>query len=480
MKDDLDVVTAAITAHPFALNLVSTNRKNDCHVVMMAVSINGTAFKFASDELRGNKALVLKAIETNPHTALTRSKNKLYIDPDVLLAIAKQDATVLFYVPSRHWNDNDLIVLAAVSNTAYILRYVSQRLQNDYDVVMAAVTEDGTTLQYASTALRSTKSIVLVATKQRRVALKYALGGLNQDEDCLIAAGLWDEEQKRKSAANTSYLVSSLNIVNHRKIVLSTRFSLSEESSTTATQFTLQFKNHPYIMQQEFNIYSPNAYGKSTCDPNWTDLNWPCRGTVETCQMIDTSNGDDYGTPQQTAKPKPMPTNDSCWRYSFRYQLEQAKRTNGFMLQIVELRKVENDESNINCGDGNADDDEDCTSTSTTSLCHCLGQGQEIERVMAQQVGTKVFCIYQPFIHLKSKEKDEASAPSTATTKTRHGSASSTVYSRRRFLPNDIAPLIRKIQEWYNDDDDGNGMISNTAAAHAVVDVFCPRPIGEE
>ena len=144
-------------------------------------------------------------------------------------------------------------------------------------------------------------------------SLQYALGGLNQDRDLLVKAGIWDHDYRPYDPAMTGKLL----------IVLSTKYSLDEMSNTTATQFTVLLKENKFF-DDLFSIYSPNAFNKSTCDPRWTRLKWPCRGTYEICMKPPTLK---FG----------KPSDESCWRYSFRYHLEQAKRTNGFMVQVVEL-----------------------------------------------------------------------------------------------------------------------------------------------
>jgi hypothetical protein len=118
-------------------------------------------------------------------------------------------------------------------------------------------------------------------------------------------------------------------------------------------------KQQDYFENGSFVVYSPNAFDKSTCDPEWTRFEWPCRGTYDTC-MFDSS--------LKTGVPQPK----GCWRYSFRYQLEEAKRTNGFMAQIADFVISE--------------------------WGHVLGDGQKIEREMAQHMGVKIFRVNAPYI----------------------------------------------------------------------------------
>ena len=190
-----------------------------------------------------------------------------------------------------------------------ILLAADDNLRADREIMLECVQQDGNCLRFASSELRSDKELVLAAVTNKPEALKFALEGLTQDKDCLIAAGiLWDQYPAKNNTAST------------RKIVLSTRFSLDEDSTPTATQFTVLWKEHPYF-QRSHTIYSPNAVSKATCDPQWTDWDWHCRGTKETCQMDINNTSDD-------------PFLLCCWRYSFRQHLEQAHNESqeGFML----------------------------------------------------------------------------------------------------------------------------------------------------
>ncbi len=208
---------------------------------------------------------------------------------------------------------------------------------------MEAVRQDGRALEYASHDLRCTKEVVLTAVRQNPTSLTYALGGLNQDRDCLAMAGLFDDKYDRLSNANAT------------RVVMSTKFSLSGNTSDYPTKLALLLKKHPYFNNSI--VYFPNSWSKDTCDPNWTDIRHPCQGTFVTS-----------GKPAEFKIGVPK-ENKSCWRYSFRYQLEKAKETGGFMVQVAKYSREEE--------------------------CHILGLGQQIETKMANQVGVKIFRIYQ-------------------------------------------------------------------------------------
>jgi len=209
-------------------------------------------------------------------------------------------------------------------------------------------------LKFASDELRSDRDIVLRAVKHTPSSLQYALGGLNQDKELLKAAKLW----------NTDYdeIMSQLPLSSQMRAVMSTRFSLGEDSTPQATIFGVLLRENFFLRDKAFLIYHPNAWNKASCDKDWTNYKHPCRGTYETCRMKDSSVKS--GTPKEE---------ESCWRYSYRFQLENAKKAKvGFMIQLVE-------------------GDKDHPS------CHMLGDGQFIEVEMASMVGLKIFQVFQPF-----------------------------------------------------------------------------------
>ena len=147
--------------------------------------------------------------------------------------------------------------------------YLRFKNQNDRDADLTALTTRGGALAYASDNLRYDDDVIVTAVRQNPTALKFAMGEKNQSKAFLCIAGLWDE-------------ISHYN-PNKTKVVLSTRFSLAETTSTTATIFALLLKKNEYF--NRYNIYFPNGYKKTCCVPDldrYTDFNHPCRGCVKT------------------------------------------------------------------------------------------------------------------------------------------------------------------------------------------------------
>merc|ERR1719362_323595 len=132
-------------------------------------------------------------------------------------------------------------------------------------------------------------------------ALKFAKGGLNQKPEMLKAAGLWEQDYEQRKYERSEQAIQSV------------KFSLAEQSTTYATEFALAMKNNDYL--GKFKTYNPNAWCKKSCDPTFTDINHPCRGTQSTCGIPEGENRTEKGKPKNT----------SCWRFAFRFHQQECK-----------------------------------------------------------------------------------------------------------------------------------------------------------
>jgi len=270
---------------------------------------------------------------------LEHAANTYRSDVEVVSAAIKQNGDALVFVDkhANFWGDRES-VFSLVKLYGKSLEYADDSLNDDKEVVLAAVEQNGNSLDFASDNLKSSKEVVLVAVRTTPTSLKFALDGLNQDGDCLRASGLWDR--------------SLMTYARNEQVTLSVRFSLARESTDYATNFAIFLKRNDYL--KEFRAYNPNAWCKSSCDPVFTDIKHPCRGLADTCQFTEALNlvSVSHGGEKK-------PALKSCWRFSFRFHLEESKATNGFMIQVQEK--------------------------------HGLGNGQKIETEMAQQAGVKIF-----------------------------------------------------------------------------------------
>ncbi len=340
LRADKEIVQKAVQSRGRALEYASDELRADKEIAFAAVRDNGRVLEHVSNELQDNRDIVFAAVQ-NYGPALKFASDKQKDNRDIVFAAVQEDDRALQYASDELRADKE-IVFATIQKLGYGLQYALGEARADKEVVLTAVQQNGDALKFASETLRSDKDIVIAAVKEKPIVLKFALGGLNQDPDCLKAAGLFDD----------SY--DNLKLKNAPRIVLSTKFSLGEKTTSYATEVALIMKENPYFQSKV--VYSPNSWDKNTCDPNWTDISFPCRGTKRTCLKY-------YFKDNLPVEKK------CCWRSSYRYQLMKGKETGGFMVQVAEF-------------------DED-------SQKHVLGNGQQIETELAELVGLKVFRVYQ-------------------------------------------------------------------------------------
>jgi len=301
--------------------------------VLEAVKKNGLALDVAAGTCKADKEIVLAAVTQDGDAfSYVKKTATIWNEKSFVLPLVMMQGSALQYAKTQ-LKDNKQVVLAAVSNRGTALLYASNDMKQDQDVVLAAVQQDGSSLQYASEELRKNSKVVLEAVRKTPRALKYALDGLDQDPDCLKATGIWDQ--------------SALSYSRKEHAILRVKLSLVEKTSPYTMEFALAVKNDIYL--RNFQTYIPNAWSRESCDPKINDIRHRCRGTRNTCLVPEHTN--------ITINNKL--TNTSCWRFAFRYHLEQSKATNGFMIQVQEK--------------------------------HGLSVRQKIETEMAQQAGVKIF-----------------------------------------------------------------------------------------
>jgi len=157
-----------------------------------------------------------------------------------------------------------------------------------------------------------------------------------------------------------------------------------EHSSPAATQAHLQIKADSRF--RIFHIYDPNLISKGFCGKRafMTSKSWPCRGKcrwanawklTKHCAPLSalcTEGKKSVGFLEDLSDfcflfCSEKPSRRSCWRYSFRWRLEKALRSKGCMIQINEY---------------------DAQTARFTE-----GPGQEIETLMAEEIGLKIFRI---------------------------------------------------------------------------------------
>lgn len=125
-----------------ALFYVSDELRNDREVVLAAIAFHPENFYHASNELRADREIVLAAVVGDPIN-LEFASNELRADREIVMVAVQQkgfdfqNGMVLRYA-SDELRDDVEVVFAAIRTNPCAIYWASHRLQNDPEVMRAA------------------------------------------------------------------------------------------------------------------------------------------------------------------------------------------------------------------------------------------------------------------------------------------------------------------------------------------------------
>lgn len=143
---------------------------NENHVLNSATSQmtyhphTWTWLRNTSSEVRDNRNVVLAAVKRNGRELKWASAN-LKDDVEVALVAVAQNGMALADVSKARRIHRD-IVLTAVKQNGLALEFAGWKLRNDKEIVMAAVQQNGLALEYATRKLRNNKDLIVIAINQ--------------------------------------------------------------------------------------------------------------------------------------------------------------------------------------------------------------------------------------------------------------------------------------------------------------------------
>ncbi len=184
-KEILEIVVDIVKHNHLDLEFDSKGLLANREIVSFSVQQDWRALKYASDELKSDKEIILTAVQQDWRTLEYASK-EFVNDQESMLATVSQNGLALKYASNELKNDKE-VVLAAISQNGLALKYTNDELKNDKEVVVVAVSQNGLVLEYASDELKNDKEIVLAAISQNGLALKYTNDELKNDKEVVVA-----------------------------------------------------------------------------------------------------------------------------------------------------------------------------------------------------------------------------------------------------------------------------------------------------
>lgn len=221
LRDDIDVVLAAIEKDGKAILYASDNLKNNVDLVSQALK-NGAGlsyFNYLPFKLQNRENLLLTL--NNGGGLIADIPTNLRSDKEIVMIAVKYYGENLSQASTELKNDKE-IVMAAVKSFGEMLEYTSDELRNDPKIVLAAVTENGAALKFASEELKNNREIAITAVRNKnnflinsKHPLAYIGNILKIDKEIILEAF--------KGGSNYKILENELvpvNLLNDKDFVL--------------------------------------------------------------------------------------------------------------------------------------------------------------------------------------------------------------------------------------------------------------------
>mmetsp|Transcript_74863 Transcript_74863/g.163402 ORF Transcript_74863/g.163402 Transcript_74863/m.163402 type:complete len:459 (+) Transcript_74863:193-1569(+) len=198
--------STAITEVRKAFAKGSEQLRGDRESALIAVTIGGAFFAISgfsggplgacSDELRDDPEVVLAAVPTNPR-AVEFGSDRLQHSKEFVIAAVSRAGFALRYVREEFRRDRE-VVLAAVAAMGSALQYADESLHGDREIVLAAIESFPRSLIFASPAMKADKDIVMRAltlTWKEGCALGYSVlaeadDALKNDREVVLTAAI--------------------------------------------------------------------------------------------------------------------------------------------------------------------------------------------------------------------------------------------------------------------------------------------------
>ena len=172
LKNDIDVVKAAVEACPSAIIFASRQMQVNVDVALVIpASKQGECLHYVLESLRDNREFVFAAVKLDAKS-YQHASERLREDKELALLAVLGHCDALFFASPDLRNDRD-VVWAAVKAFEHALKFASPAMQNDIDVVKYAISKSYTAIQYASPALRANREVALLALRKSKYAAPY-------------------------------------------------------------------------------------------------------------------------------------------------------------------------------------------------------------------------------------------------------------------------------------------------------------------
>ena len=180
---------SAVTQRPKVFHSAPDAVKNNAAVVRAAIEefplASPSLLRYASGEIKDNLEIVLAAVR-GAGDALKRASKRLKNNEQVVMEAVRNRGCALLHASMALRND-EAIAVVAVNMDGMALKYVSGALKTHRDLVTTAVEQNGLAIQFTPADMR-TAELVRTAIAQDATAIQFLEPKHRQDREIMLAA----------------------------------------------------------------------------------------------------------------------------------------------------------------------------------------------------------------------------------------------------------------------------------------------------
>lgn len=168
------------------LSDIDEDLRQDRDVVFAAMRHTGNSLQMVPDTLRNDRDVVRAALQTRP-CALEHASPTLQADKQLVMEAVTQNGLAVQYASSCLLSDID-VAAAAVKQNGYSLELLPFEIRGRRDIVTLALQQQGEAFRFLPDDLRNDRELVLMAVRSNSEALRCIPAEFLEDKEVLHAA----------------------------------------------------------------------------------------------------------------------------------------------------------------------------------------------------------------------------------------------------------------------------------------------------
>ena len=180
LRADRSCLLRCVQLCGMSLEVATDDLKDDHEIVLAAVEQDPQSIRFASDRMRADRAMILRVVQLYG-LGLEFASNDLKDDLEIILAAFKKDPQAIKFASGKG-------ICEFLRHAAGEVDETTSRIRADRNLVLQCVQLSGQSLEFASSDLKDDREIVLAAVKQDTSSIRFASDIQIANPEVLLAA----------------------------------------------------------------------------------------------------------------------------------------------------------------------------------------------------------------------------------------------------------------------------------------------------